>query len=105
MNVGKISKLKSRSIRSSFEVCGGNSRDRVYRIVADLVGRTLQFYDTEENLIAVMAKTKKALILTAAFGSGSESTIDVAEGVDCSVIIAAIFGVLQVGSSGKFQSD
>lgn len=101
MSVGKISKLKSKSLRSSFEVCRGDSRDRVYKAVTDLVGRTFQFYDHEDELIAVMAKTKKALILTAAFGSGSESTIDIAPGVDCSVIIAAVFGIIQVGSSGE----
>ena len=33
----------------------------------------------------------------ATFGSGTESTIDIAPGVDCSVILAIVYGIGQIG--------
>lgn len=102
MNVAKISRIKSMSMANSFEVCrAGDKDDRVYRIVADMLGRTLSFYSEKEELVAVMTKTTKGLIMDAALGTGSENTIDIASGVDCSTILAAVFGVLQAGSSRK----
>lgn len=80
MNVGKVGKLSSMSIRDTFEVCKEDDDDEVYRVQADLMGRTFEFRNGEGELVAIMAKTKKALIQTAVFGSGSESTIDVAPG-------------------------
>lgn len=99
MNVGKMGKLSTMSIRDNFEICPGDDSDEVYRVAADLMGRTFRFENMKGELVAVMAKTSKALILEAAFGSGSESTIDIAPGVDCSVIIAGVFGIMQVGNS------
>ncbi len=99
-NVAKIGKLSSMSIRDNFEICKGDTGDEVYTVAADLMGRTFSFHNEEGKLVAFMAKTKKALLLTAALGSGSESTIDIAKGVDCSLILAAVFGIMQVGSSG-----
>lgn len=99
MNVGKISRIKTRSMRHSFEICRGDDKDdEVYTVTADLLGRSLSFYNQKEEVIAIMAKTKKALILNAVLGAGSENTIDIAQGVDCSAIIAAVFAVLQAGS-------
>lgn len=80
MNVGKVGKLSSMSIRDTFEVCEGDDDDEVYRVQADLLGRTFEFRNKKGDLVAMMAKTKKALIQTAVFGSGSESTIDIAAG-------------------------
>ncbi len=100
MNVGKISRIKTGSLRHSFEVCAGDDKDeRVYTVVGDLMGRSFSYYNEKEELCAVMARTKKALIKNAVLGSGSENTIDIAPGVDCSAILAATFGVLQCGAS------
>ena len=100
MNVGKRSRLKTGSLRHSFEVCAGDDKDeRVYTVVGDLMGRTFSYYNEEDQLCAVMARTKKALIMNAVLGSGTENTIDIAPGVDCSAILAAMFGILQCGAS------
>ncbi|KAL7534522.1 hypothetical protein ACHAWF_004860 [Thalassiosira exigua] len=83
----------------------------VYKIVGDMVGRTLSFENARGEVVAVMAKTTKALLKTAVFGSGSESTIDVAPGVDCSFILALVFAIGQVGAHflkdcfGNFVQD
>lgn len=98
MNVGKLSVLKTMSLRDQFMIARASSSDPVYTCVADMLGRSVMIRNQEEQLVAVMAKTKKALILTAAFGAGSESTIDIAPGVDCSAILAAIFAMSQVGA-------
>lgn len=100
-NVAKISKLSSMSLRDGFELAQGDDGEVVYKCAADMMGRTLSITNEKEQLIAQMAKTKKALIQTAAFGSGSESTIDIAPGVDCSTILAAIFAIGQVGEHCK----
>lgn len=98
MNVGKMGKLKSMSLRDHFVVSRGEGKDVVYIIVADMMGRTftIRTADTDQ-VVAQVAKTNKALIKTAAFGSGSESTIDIAPGVDCSTILAIVYGIGQVG--------
>lgn len=98
MNIGKMGKLKSMSIRPHFVVCRGESKDVVYVIVADMVGRTFTIRNDNDEVVAQVAKTTKALIKTAAFGSGSESTIDIAPGVDCSTILAIVYGLGQVGA-------
>ena len=80
LNVAKMSKFKSKSARPHFVVGRGKDAGKgdamVYKIVADLMGRTLSIENSREEVIAVMAKTNKALLKTAVFGSGSESTID-----------------------------
>lgn len=100
LNVAKVGKLKARSLRPTFAVCRGTDRNaREWRVVVDLMGRTYAFYNSRDELVALMAKTNKTMILNAVLGVGSENTIDVAPGVDCSVVLAAIFGVLQCGAS------
>lgn len=103
MNVGKMGKFKTMSLRDHFMVGEGEDGDVKLTFVADMLGRTFTIRNEKEELVAVMAKTSKALMLTAAFGSGSESTIDIAPGVDCSVILAAIFAMGQVGE--HFMND
>lgn len=98
MNVAKISMLKTMSLRDHFMVGRDTGDDVVYTCVADIMGRSVMIHNQEEQLVAVMAKTKKALMLTAVFGAGSESTIDIAPGVDCSVILAVVFAMSQVGA-------
>lgn len=78
---------------------GTERRNREWRVVVDLMGRSYAFYNDKDELVALMAKTKKALILNAVLGAGSENTIDIAPGVDCSAILAAVFGILQCGAS------
>lgn len=72
-------------------------------IVADMMGRTVSFSNEKGELIAVMTKTSKALIMNAAFGGGSESTIDIAPGVDCTFILSVVFGY--VDSLPVFAED
>ncbi len=100
LNVAKVGMLKSRSLRPTFAVCRGSDRGaREWRVVVDLMGRTYAFYNGADELVALMAKTKKTLILNAVLGAGSENTIDIAPGVDCSAVLAAVFGILQCGAS------
>lgn len=97
LNVGKMGKLKTMSLRGHFMAGKGEDDELVYKCVADMMGRSVGIYNDKEELVAQMAKTSKAIILTAALGSGSESTIDIAAGVDCSTILAIIYGIQQVG--------
>ncbi|KAL9186639.1 hypothetical protein ACHAXT_005877 [Thalassiosira profunda] len=97
MNIGKKSKLSTQSMRPHFEVGRGADGDEEYEIVADMMARTFTIRNNKDEVIAQVAKTTKALIQTAVFGSGSESTIDIAPGVDCSTILAIVFGLGQVG--------
>lgn len=98
MNVAKMPRSKSMSVRQALEICRGESKDdRVYTVYADLAGRSMSFVNDRNELVAIMAKTTKALILDATLGAGSENSIDIAPGVDCSAIIAAVFGILQTG--------
>lgn len=100
-NVGKMGKLKTMSIRDHFIVAEGDDGPLVYKCIADMMGRTIQFFNAEDELVAQMSKTNKALLQTAVFGSGTESTIDIAPGVDCSVILAVVYGIGQVGAHCK----
>lgn len=100
-NVGKMGKFKSMSLRDHFVVGKDEGGDTVYTCVADMMGRTIMVMNEKEELVAQMAKTNKALLKTAVFGSGSESSIDIAAGVDCSVILAVIYAIGQVGAHCK----
>jgi LURP-one-related len=98
-NVGKVGKLASMSMRPNFAVGPAEDDGKVlYTIVGDMMGRTMQVTNEKDELVAVVAKTTKALIMNAALGKGSESTIDIAAGVDCSMILAMVFGLQQVGA-------
>ena len=97
MNIGKVSKIKTMSLRDHFMVGRGDSKDIEYLIVADMVGRTFTIRNDKDQVVAQVAKTTKAMIKTAAFGSGSESTIDIAPGVDVSAMLAIVYGIGQVG--------
>lgn len=101
-NVGKMGKFKTMSLRDHFVVGEGEGGDLVYKCVADMMGRSVQILNDKEEIVAQMAKTTKALLQTAAFGGGSESTIDIAPGVDCSVILAIVFAMGQVGAHCTF---
>jgi hypothetical protein len=101
MNVGKMGKLKTQSVRPHFGVGRGDETDVVYICVADMMGRTVAITNERNELVAQMSKTQKALIQNAVFGSGSESTIDIAPGVDCSTILAIVYGIGQVGNHCK----
>jgi len=98
MNIGKKSKLSTQSMRPHFEVGRGSDGDEEYEIVADMMERTFTIRNNNDEVIAQVAKTTKALIQTAVLGSGSESTIDIAPGVDCSTILAIVYGLGQVGA-------
>lgn len=98
MNIGKMSKFETMSMRPHFEVGRGKDGEEVYVIAADMMERTFTIKNQNEEVVAQVAKTTKALIQTAVFGSGSESTIDIAPGVDTSSILAIVFGLGQVGA-------
>ena len=98
MNIAKKSKLSTKSIRPHIEVGSGRDGDDEYTIVADMIGRTFTIKNKNDEVVAQVAKTTKAMIQTAVLGSGSESTIDIAPGVDCSIILAIVFGLGQVGA-------
>ena len=74
-----MSKLKSKSMRPHFvvgrEKKAGKGKDMLYKLVADVAGRTLAIENRKGELVAQMAKTKTALLKTAIYGGGSESTI------------------------------
>ena len=77
MNIGKMGKLKSMSLRPHFVVARGMGKEVEYVIVADMMGRTFSIRNKDDEIVAQVAKTTKALIQTQVFGSGSESTIDI----------------------------
>lgn len=79
MNIGKMGKLKSMSLRPHFVVARGMDGEVCYTIVADMMGRTFSLRNKEDEVVAQVAKTTKALIKSEVFGSGSESTIDIGE--------------------------
>jgi len=103
MNVAKRSKLKTMSMRKSFEIREGDHKygDKLFIVESDAMGRTMQFraQDGSNDLVALAWKPLKSLALNALLGAGSELQFDVAPGADCSLLIAALFGVLQVGNS------
>lgn len=96
-SVAKISRVSTMSIRHNLEVCAGDSSDRTYIIEADMMGRTMQIKNNNDELVAYVAKSTKALIQTAVLGSGSELQMDVAPGVDWTAIVAVLMVVQQVG--------
>jgi hypothetical protein len=98
MNIGKKSKLSTQSMRPHFEVGRGEDGTEEYIIIGDMMERTFTIKNNKDEIVAQVAKTTKAMIQTAVFGSGSESTIDIAPGVDCSTILAIVYGLGQVGS-------
>ena len=98
MNIGKISKLSTQSMRPHYEVGRGEDGAEEYIVVGDMMERTLTIKNNRDEVVAQVAKTAKAMIQTAVFGSGTESTIDIAPGVDCSTILAIVYGLGQVGS-------
>ena len=93
MNIGKMGKLETQSMRPHFEVCKEKNGDRVYTISADMMARTFTIKNEKEEVVAQVAKTTKAMIQMAVLGSGTESTIDIASGADCSTILAIVYGM------------
>lgn len=99
-NIGKESKIGSEgiSIRSNLAVRRGDGKDVVYRILPDLMGRTLQVVDAQSGeLVCFVYKSTKALLMNAALGAGSEMIIDVAPGVDWTAMAAIVLALQQVG--------
>lgn len=97
-SVAKESRLKTMSLRHNLEVCQGKDGDKVMEVVCDLSGRTMQFMNQKDEQIVFVQKSLKALIQTAALGSGSELVVDVAPGVDWTSVLAVLIGIQQVGA-------
>lgn len=72
MNIGKKSKLSTQSLRPHFEVGRGSEGSDDYTIIADMMERTYTIKNDKDEVVAQVAKTTKAMIQTAVFGSGSE---------------------------------
>lgn len=102
-NVGKMGIFKTMSLRSHFMVGTGTSGDVLYKCIVDMMSRTMSFFNMNDERVAIVSKTTKAVILSAAFGHGSESVIHIAPGVDCSLILAAVYATRQVGA--HFMGD
>ncbi|KAJ9461040.1 hypothetical protein DIPPA_19715 [Diplonema papillatum] len=111
LSVAKKSKLKTMSLAKTFSVflendsgmamgsqAGSSTGDELLVISSDLASRTVQFRKPDSNeLVAIAQKTTKTLILNAALGVGSELQLEVAAGVDCTMILAAFLGLQQCG--------
>jgi hypothetical protein len=103
MNIGKMNALKAMSLSPQFIVGrGSDSKDIVYKCKTDFVGKTINITNERDELVAQITKTTSAMIKTTIFGSGSESTIDIAPGVDCSTILALVYALRQVGKHCTF---
>jgi hypothetical protein len=62
----------------------------------------MQIKNKEGELVAMIAKTTAALIMSAALGAGSEMTIDIASVADWTAILAICVGLQQVCNRGHF---
>lgn len=98
LSIAKESRLKNMSVRHNLEVCKGANGEKVLSVLVDLAGRTMQFKNEKDELVGFAQKSVKTLVMNAALGSGSEMILDVAPGMDWSVIVACIIGVQQVGA-------
>eukprot|EP00798_Chlamydomonas_sp_ICE-L_P020517 gene20517-27309_t len=108
-NIAKLSRIKSMSLRHNMCVCKADSRDEVYILEADLadskdevyileadlVGRTIVMRNKNDEIVAVAALSNKAMMMKVALGSGSETVVDVAPGVDWTAVCAIMMGVQQ----------
>merc|ERR1711982_86744 len=75
-----------------------DSKAIVYEVVGDLIGRKFSIKNSKCEIVAQITKTNTAMLQTAVFGSGAESVIDIAPGVDCSTILVIVFALGQVGA-------
>lgn len=97
-NIGKESKLKNLAIRSNLAIRKGDTKEVLYRILPDLLGRTLQVVNPNGDLVCFIQKSTKTLIMEATLGAGSEMVIDVAPGVDWTAMVAIVMALQQVGA-------
>eukprot|EP01061_Rhynchopus_euleeides_P018682 TRINITY_DN3087_c0_g1_i12.p1 TRINITY_DN3087_c0_g1~~TRINITY_DN3087_c0_g1_i12.p1 ORF type:complete len:337 (+),score=141.84 TRINITY_DN3087_c0_g1_i12:80-1012(+) len=110
LSVAKMSKLKTMSLAPSFQVsieedsgmvmgmgAGSKQGDVVMTISSDMVARTIQFYNNNNELVAIAQKPPKTLFLNAAFGCGTEMQMEIAPGVDCTLILATFLALQQCG--------
>ncbi|GBF88134.1 hypothetical protein Rsub_00846 [Raphidocelis subcapitata] len=58
-NIGKESKLKNMSLRSNLAVRRGDTKEVVYRILVDLLGRTFQVVNAKGELVCFVQKSAK----------------------------------------------
>jgi hypothetical protein len=97
-NVKKQSRMKTMSIRHNLEVNKGEGEEPLYAVLCDLVGRTMNIVNEQEQTCIFIQKSTKTLIMNAALGAGSELLIDVAPGVDWTAAVAVVLGIQQVGA-------
>ena len=102
LSVSKRSKIKSLSLTKSFAVSDAKGKETLF-VSADLMGRTYQFLNKSDELVALVYKTPKTLFKNAALGIGSEVQMVISKGTDCSAIIAAFFALKQCGA--KYIKD
>lgn len=75
----------------------GESKMVYHKCVADIVCNAVQLFNNDDQHVTQAAETIKTMVLTADFGKGSHSTIDIAADVACSVIICFVFGLKHAG--------
>eukprot|EP01006_Ploeotia_vitrea_P019901 TRINITY_DN52156_c0_g1_i1.p1 TRINITY_DN52156_c0_g1~~TRINITY_DN52156_c0_g1_i1.p1 ORF type:complete len:351 (+),score=43.14 TRINITY_DN52156_c0_g1_i1:118-1053(+) len=99
-NVAKRSKFRTMSLQSQFSISDGDHKTKTRYIgVADIGKRTIKFVNDRNELVAMAVKPPKTLILNALIGKGSEFRLDVAPGVDASVMIGVMLGILHMGKN------
>jgi hypothetical protein len=62
-SVCKRSRIKTMSLRHNLEVSIGDDEGDCYVLEADLMGRTIAFKNTKDELVAIASKSTKTLIL------------------------------------------
>ena len=124
LSIAKMSKIKTMSLAASFQVSteadggmamgsgsGSKQGDVVLTITSDMAARTIQFYNDRDELVAIAQKSNKTMIMNCALGVGSEMQMEIAAGVDASLILASFLALQQCGEHvlkdafGNFVSD
>lgn len=97
--VGKMSRLKTGSLRHNLEVAAGDEGASSYKIMCDLAGRTMDVKNEADETVIFIEKPMKTLIKNAALGMGSELLMTVAPGVDYTAACAMLLAIQQVGKN------
>ena len=98
-NISRRSKLRTKSFQAQLSVAEGESKRAALIVLADMAKRTMKVINPQNDLVCLIQKPVKTLLLNAAFGAGSELRVDVAPGVDCSALLGVVFGITCMGQS------
>lgn len=98
-SVGKMSRIKTASLRHNLEVAAGDEGESKWAIICDLAGRTMDIKNEAEETVIFIEKPVKTLIKNAALGMGSELLMTVAPGVDYTAACAMLLAIQQIGKN------